>query len=58
MFAEFDVDFPFAFFRPGIRFLGKVGPKNLNCLFRLKFVNYTNLNIQNSMVMFIFSVFD
>ena len=52
MYAEFDVDFPFAFFRPGIRFLGKVGPKNLNC------VNYTNLNIQNSMVMFIFSVFD
>ena len=41
-----------------IPFLGKFGPKNQNCHFMLKFGTYTNLNMQNSMVMFTFSVFD
>ena len=41
-----------------ILFLGKFGPKNQNCHFKLKFGTYTNSNMQNSMVMFSFSVFD
>ena len=39
-------------------FLGKFGPKNQNCHFKLKFGTCTNSNMQNSMVMFICSVFD
>ena len=39
-------------------FLGKFGPKNQNCHFKLKFGTYTNSNMQNSIVMFTFSVFD
>ena len=41
-----------------IPFLGKFGPKNQNCHFKLKFGTYTNSNMHNSMVMFILSVFD
>ena len=41
-----------------IPFLGKFGPKNQNSHFKLKFGTYTNSNMQNSMVMFILSVFD
>ena len=36
----------------------KFGPKNQNCQFQLKFDTYTNLNMQNSAVLFTFSVFD
>ena len=36
----------------------KFGPKNQNCQFKLKFDTYTNLNMQNSVVLFAFSVFD
>ena len=39
-------------------FFGKLGPKNQNYHFKLKFRTYTNSNMQNSMMMFIFSVFD
>ena len=39
-------------------FLGKFGPKNENCQFKLKFGTKTNLNKQNSMVVFTFSVLD
>ena len=39
-------------------FLGKFGPKNQNCHFKLKFGTYTSSNMQNSMVMFIVFVFD
>ena len=39
-------------------FLGKFGPKNQNCQFKLKIGTKTNLNIKNSMVMFTFSVSD
>ena len=39
-----------------IPFLGKLGPKNQNCQFKLKFGTYTNLHMQNSMVMLTFSV--
>ena len=41
-----------------IPFLGKLGPKNQNCQFKLKFGTYTNSNMQNSMVVFTFSVLD
>ena len=45
-------------FRPGTPFSGKFGPKNQNCQFELKFGTYTNSNMQYSMMMVIFSVFD
>ena len=45
-------------FRPAKFFLGKSGQKNQNCQFRLKFGTKTHLNMRNSMMMFIFSVFD
>ena len=32
-------------------------PKNQNCQFKLKFGTKTNLNMKNSMVMFVFSIF-
>ena len=41
-----------------IPFLGKFGSKNQNCQLKLKFGTYTNSNMQNSMVMFIYFVFD
>ena len=34
-------------FRQEISFLGKFGPKNQNCQFKLKFGTQTNSNIQN-----------
>ena len=39
-------------------FLGKFGPKNQNYQFKLKFVTWTNSNMQNSIGVFIFLVFD
>ena len=42
-------------FQTGNTFLDKFGPKNQNCLFKLKFGTYTNSNTQNSMVAFNFS---
>ena len=39
-------------------FLGKSGQKNQNCQFKLKFGTKTNLNMQNSMMMSTFSVFE
>ena len=41
-----------------IPFLGKLCPKHQNSHFKLKFGTYTNSNMQNSMVMFNFFVFD
>ena len=38
--------------------LGKLGQKNQSCQFKLKFGTYTNSNMQNSMVVFTFSVLD
>ena len=37
---------------------GKTGPKNQSCQFKLKFGSKTNSNIQNSMIIFIFYVYD
>ena len=45
-------------FSTGNTFLGKFGPKNQNCQFKLKFGTKTNLNMQNSMMIFTFSAFD
>ena len=39
-------------------FWGKFGPISQNCQFLLKFGTQTNLNMNNSMVMLIFSVFE
>ena len=49
--------FTFSVFRPEIPLLGKFDPKIQNCQFKLKFGNQTNLNMENSMVMFTFSLF-
>ena len=37
-------------FRPEVSFFGKLFPKNQNCLLKLKFRTYTNLNMENWMV--------
>ena len=46
----------FFYFRPEVPFWGKYGLKNQNCEFKLKFGTWTNWNMQNSMMMFTFSV--
>ena len=45
-------------FIPETRSLGKFDPKNQNCYSKLKFDTQTNSNMQNSMRMLNFSVFD
>ena len=44
--------------RPEIPFLDKFGPTNQNCQSNPKFGTQTNSNMQNSMVMFKFFIFD
>ena len=44
----------FLCFRLEIPFLGKFGPKNKNCLFKLKFGTRTNSDMQNLLMMFTF----
>ena len=44
------------FFYPEIVFLSKSGPQIQKCQYKLKFATQTNSNIQNSMVLFRFSV--
>ena len=39
--AEFNSDVHFFGFQPEITFLGKFGPKNQNCPFKLKFGTYS-----------------
>ena len=41
-----------------IPFLGKFGPKNQNYQLKLKFGTWANSNMQNSMMLFIYFVFD
>ena len=43
------------FFRTETPSFRKVGPKNQNCHFRLKFHTFTNLNMLDLIMMFIFS---
>ena len=57
-YAEFNGDVHFFCFRPEVPFLGKVRPNNHNCYFKLRFGIKTNFNMQNSMLMFTFSVFN
>ena len=46
------------YFKLEISFLSKFGPKNENCYFKSKFGTQTNLNMQNSMEVLTFSIFD
>ena len=55
---EFNGNVHFFCFQPEIPFLGKFGPKNQNCQVELEFGTYNNLNMQNSILTFIFSIFD
>ena len=48
--------FTFFVFEWKLPFLGKFVPKNQNYQFKLKFGTYSNSDMQNSMVMFTFSV--
>ena len=51
-YTEFDGGVYFSYFRPEILYLGKFGPWNQNCQFKLKFGTQHNSNMQNSMVVF------
>ena len=55
---QFNGSVQFFCFQPEIPFLDKLGPKNQNCQFKLKFGTYTNSNMKDSMVALIFSIFD
>ena len=57
-YAEFNGDVHFFCFWLKILFLGKFGPTSQNYQLKLKFGIYTNSNMQSSMVVPIFSVFD
>ena len=57
-YAAFNGGVNFICFRLDISFLDKLGPKNRNCQFKLRFVTTTNSNMQNSMALFTFSVSD
>ena len=56
--AEFSGGVHFIWFSLKITFWGKFVPENQNCQFKLKFGTKTNLDMQNSVVLFTFSVFD
>ena len=53
---HFDVHF--FRFQPKVPFLAKFGAKNQTCQDKLRIGTLTNSNMQNSVVMFVFSVFD
>ena len=57
-YAEFSGGVDFFRFRLEILFLNKFGPKNQNCQFKVKFDIQPNSNMQNSVVVFTFFVFD
>ena len=57
-YAEFNDGVHFFCFPREIPFLCNFGPKNQNYQFELKLGTYINLNMQNSVVVFIFSIFD
>ena len=57
-YAQFNGGVLFICSRLKIPFLGKFGPENHNCQFKLRFGTKTNSNMQNSMVVFTLSVFD
>ena len=51
-------DVHFFSFRAEMPILGKFGPKNQNCQFKVKLDTWTNSNMQNSMVIFSSFFFD
>ena len=57
-YAAFYDGVHFLCFQLEISFLGKFGPKSQNCQFKLKIGTRTNADMQNSLVMFPFSVLD
>ena len=57
-YAEFNTDVHLFCFWSDIPFLSKFSTKNENCQCKLKFSTQIKSNLQNSTVMFIFSVFD
>ena len=57
-YKDFNGGIHFFCFRPETHFLGEPGTKNQNFQFKLKFGTYTKLNMENSMVVFTFSVLD
>ena len=57
-YAELNGAVLFLYFWPKIPFLDKCGARNQNYQFKLKLGTETSSNMQNSMAMFIFSVFD
>ena len=52
------VAFTFFLFWLKIPFFDKLGPKDQNCQFKLKFGTKNNLHMQNSVMVFTFSVFE
>ena len=44
-------------FQTGTTLFGQIGPKTQNCQLKLRFGTYTNSNMQNAMVVFIFVLF-
>ena len=57
-YAEFYGDVHFFCFRPEIPFLGNIGQKNQNCQPEFKFGTCANLNMQNSIMVLAFCIFD
>ena len=57
-YVEFNDAIFFFCFRLEIPFLGKFGPKGQNHQLKPKFGSWTNSNIQNSMILFTFFVFE
>ena len=56
--SDRDVDTNFFCFEMKTPFSGKVGSRNQNCLFNMKYGAYTISNMPNSMRMFIFPILE
>ena len=56
--SDRDVDTNFFCFEMKTPFSGKVGSRNQNCMFNMKYVAYTISNMPNSMRMFIFPILE
>ena len=56
--VEFDEDVHFFCFGSKILIFGKFGPENQNCMFKIELGIYTNSSMQNSIVIFMFSLLD
>ena len=58
LFAKFSGDVQFLCFQPKIFFLGKFGPENQNCQFKLKFGTKANSKMHYLTAAFTFTVVD